>query len=367
MMLKRTPGILCSGVLFCLVCTVNAAQPDGNAQSRATALYRKGDLHRACPMFADLASREPRSGLARLYLVGCAIQRRDRRAIAAARESLRRLSPGPAVAHAMAGDWLASAGYCVEAGEEYSRAAAPGIPGTVEFALAQCEQNTGNVDVALKLYRTAIDLNPDREEQHLSMAFLLIGMGQSDEAGKVLVEAAHRFPNSVRVLVTMSILHLELGYTDRARMGYEKARALAPDAPIVWKLLGRIQMAEGAAEEATNSLERAVAQDPKDAQAYLFMGTAQAKLDGGSEKALTSFLRALELDPALTEARFQAASVYFQTKGDYVKAAAELEKVVAAAPGFTRAYQLLAQAYQRLGQPEKAAAAAKRLRALEAQ
>lgn len=317
-------------------------------------------------MFAELASREPRNALVQLYLIGCAIRRRDAKAIAAARESLRRLAPAPEPAHAVAGDWLASAGYCAEAEEEYGRAPTAGVPGTAEFALAQCDQNTGNLDAALKLYRKAIELNPAREEQYLSLAFLLIGTGGSDEAGKVLVEAARRFPTSVRVYVAMSILHLELGYTDRARIGYEKARAMAPDAPMVWKLLGRIQTAEGAGEEAVKSFERAAALDPKDAQTYLFMGLAQAKVADGFEKALADFLHALELEPGLTEARFQAASIYFQTKEDYARAAAELEKVVAAAPGFARAHQLLVQAYQRLGQPEKAAAAAKRYRELGA-
>jgi len=318
-------------------------------------------------MFADIAAREPRNANARLYLVGCAIRRREAKGIAEARESLRRLTPAPSPAHAVVGDWLASAGYCTQAEEEYGRAPTAGVPGTVEFALAQCDQNTGNLQQALERYRKAIELNPTREEQYLSLAFLLIGTGGSDEAGKVLVEAARRFPASVRIYVAMSILHLELGYTDRARIGYEKARALDPNAPMVWKLLGRIQTSEGAGDEAVKSFERAAALDPKDAQTYLFMGMAQAKVIGGSEKALADFLRALELDPGLTEARFQAASIYFQTKEDYARAAAELERVVAAAPGFARAHQLLAQAYQRLGQPEKAAAAAKRFRALSSQ
>ncbi len=366
MRLKRTPGVVCAGVLFCFVSSLPAAELPANAQSSAVALYRKGNFRQACPIFKELASREPNNAVPQLYLVGCAIRRRDAKARAAARESLRRLAPAPSPAHALAGDWLASAGYCAEAEEEYGRAPAAGVPGTAEFALAQCDETTGNLGQALKRYRKAIELNPGREERYLSLAFLLIGTGGSDEAGKVLVEAAGRFPTSLGVYVAMSILHLELGYTDRARIGYETARALAPDAPMVWKLLGRIQTAEGAAEEAVKSFLRAAALDPTDAQTYLFMGMAQAKVGDGSEKALADFLRALELDPALTEARYQAASIYFQTKEDYARAAAELERVVAAAPGFARAHQLLVQAYQRLGQSEKAAAAAKRFRALGA-
>ncbi len=360
------PGILCWGALLVLAAAPRAAQPGDDAQSRAIALYRQGNFRQACPIFAELASRDSRNAGVQLYLIGCATHRRDGKAIAAARENLRRLAPPPAVAHAMAGDWLASAGYCLEAEEEYARAPAPGVPGTAEFALAQCEQITGNLDSALKRYRNAIEADPAREERHLSLAFLLIGMGESDEAGKVLVEAARRFPDSARVLVTMSLLHLELGYTDRARIGYEKVRALEPDTPMTWKLLGRIQTAEGSFQEAVKSLERAAALDPKDAQTHLFLGMARGRVEGGSDKALADFSRALQIDPAMTEARFQTALIYFQHKEDYAKAAAELERVIAAAPGYARAHTLLVQAYQRLGQTGKAAAAAKRYRELGA-
>jgi cytochrome c-type biogenesis protein CcmH/NrfG len=125
---------------------------------------------------------------------------------------------------------------------------------------------------------------------------------------------------------------------------------------MVWKLLGRIQNAEGHYEEAVKSFEHAATLDPKDAQIPLFMGMALARVEGRADLALAAFLRALELDPALTEARFQAATIYFQGKEDYAQAAAQLERVIAATPGNVRARQLLAQAYYRLGWKEKAAA-----------
>ncbi len=213
-------------------------------------------------------------------------------------------------------------------------------------------------------YRQAIDASPDKEEYRLSLAYLLIAAGASDEAGTVLVEAARRFPRSVRVLVTMSILHIELGYPERARIGYEKARRLEPGSPLVWKLLGRIQTAEGSYAEAVRSFERAAAIEPGDAQTWLFMGLAQLRLEKGADTALTDFNRALGLDGSLVEARIEAASIYLQNRQDYAKAAAQLERAVWAAPGLARAHLLLVQVYQGLGQPEKAAAEARKYREL---
>lgn len=339
-------------------------QTPADPLERAIILYRAGDTRQACPMFRQLTTRRQSNPALHLYLVGCAIRDKNDSAIAASRRALARTAPAPSPVHAVAGDWLAAAGQCRAAEEEYVLAPPPGTPGAAAFALAQCLQSAGDGKGAVARYRQAVEESPDKEEYRLSLAFLLIGAGVDDEAGKVLVDAARRFPQSVRVLVTMSILHIELGYPERARIGYEKALALAPDSPLVWKLLGRIQNAEGAYAEAVKSFELAAAAEPGDAQTWLFMGLAQLRLEGGADKALADFVRALELDDGLLEARVQAASIYLQSKQEYAKAAAELERAIAAAPDLVRAHLLLVQAYQRLGQPEKAAAEARKYREL---
>jgi tetratricopeptide (TPR) repeat protein len=376
MAMARTPERFRKGVLPVLVALIASAwgqapEPSsspasrdaGKAKVRAVTLYRKGNLQEACPMFTTLAARQPSDPEPHLYLLGCAIRRQNANTIATERQVLDRLAPAGTPLHATAGDWLASAGRCGDAEKEYALAPPPGTAGAVEFALAQCYQSIGKIKQAISEYRKALELGPEREEYYLSLAILLMGV-DTDEAGKVLLEALGRFPSSLRVYVTMSLLHLQLGYPDRARIGYEKARALDPESPLVWKLLGRIQHTEGAYEQAVKSFERAAAIEPKDAQTYLFMGLSLIRIQGGADRALEAFLHAIELDPQLLEARFQAASIYLQTKENYAKAASQLEKVVAAAPDFARAQQLLIQAYYRLGWNQKAAAQEKKFRRL---
>ena len=358
MCVPGTHSILHSWVLGMLFLMPGASSSD---TSRAVSLYEKGDLGQACRMFRDLESRAPSDPRPHLYLVGCAIRGHNAAAIRAEREALRRLTPKGAPAYGLAGIWLANGGYCAEAEEEFAMAAPPRSAGAFEFAQAQCRQEQGDIQGAQDNYRKALSLNPDKEEYSLSLSFLLTAIGDTEGAGKVLVDAVKRHPQSLRILVAMSLLHLELGYPDRARLGYEKARAIDPHSPMVWKLLGRIQNGEGHYQEAVATFEHAATLDPKDAQIPLFMGIALARLDGGADRALAAFLHALELDPALSEARFQAATIYFQSKDDYASAAAQLEKVIAAVPGHVRARQLLVQAYYRLGWNEKAAAEEKKL------
>ncbi len=332
--------------------------------ARAAALYDKGDYRQACQLFESPSASNSSNPSYHLYRLGCAIYHKNVHAISAERVALDHIAPAGAPVHARAGDWLSAAGHCKDAEQEFELGPKSPAAGAVGFALAQCYQAIGDVETAARNYRSAIELGPKREEYRLSLAILLMTSGDYEQAGKVLVEAAGLFPKSARVLVTMSLLHLALGYPDRARIGYEKARELAPDSPMVWKLLGQLQYAEGSYAEAVQSYQHAVSAEPQDAQIHLFMGLAQMKLEDGADQALASFLRALQLDPDLVEARIQAASIYLERKSDFKSAAAQLERVISAAPNFARAHFLLIQAYQRLGLTEKSAAEAKTYRRL---
>jgi tetratricopeptide (TPR) repeat protein len=283
--------------------------------------------------------------------------------VEAARQALEAVAPSGAAMHRTAGDWLASGGFCGEAEREYSLGP-PAEAAAERFAIGRCYQATGNAATAATAYERALELDPNTEEHYLSLAILLMAGGRSEEAGGVLLRAARRFPESVRTLIAMSLLHLELGYPNRARIGYEKARALEPSSPAVWKLLGRIQMAEGTYAEAVKSFERAVSIDGNDAQTYLLLGMAEARIEDGADRALTDFQQAVGLDSDLTEARIQAASIYLQNKSDYERAAAELERVLSAEPDSIRAHRLLMQVYQRQGMTNKAAVQAKEVRRL---
>jgi Tfp pilus assembly protein PilF len=363
---KIRPGWLRVGPALAVAVSAGALlwgqQPP--ALNDAIRLYQAGHLREGCALFRRLAAGRPTDAELSLYSLGCAIGDKNEAAIAASRRALLKNAPAHSALHARAADWLVEVGRCAEAAEEFRLAPPPGKAGAVEYALGQCEQNAGHATQAVERFRKAIGENPDVEEYRLSLAMVMISGGQPMDAGEVLVDAAKRFPRSVRIVVTMSLLHLELGYPDRARLGYNKAHELAPDAPMVWKLLGRIQNSEGAYADAVASFEKAATQEPRDAQTWFLMGISQARLEGGANKALADFQRALELDGDLLEARLQCATIYLQNNQDYARAIAELRRVIAAAPDSKRAHLLLAQAYRRFGQPEKAAAEARKYKEL---
>lgn len=332
--------------------------------SRAVDLYQMNERQKACSLFEQLKTDPPSSPLLQLYLLGCAIWRPNGLSVELGQRQFDRLDSPASGRNEIAGDWLAAGGHCLEAEQEYARAPTGKAVGANEYGLGQCYQKKGDRPSAIAEYRKALELDPAREEHYLSLASLLIINGDFEEAGKILTEGEDRFPKSVRLVIAMSLLRLDLGYPDEALIEYERAKSLAPDTPAVWKLLGMIQRTQGDFPNAVKSFEHAAVADKKDAQTYLFMGLAQERIKGGTDAALIDFERAAEIAPGLMDARFAAASIYLLSKGDSARAISLLMEITAAAPNYAPAYRLLAQAYQRLGAFEKADAASRKYRQL---
>ncbi|RMF78004.1 MAG: hypothetical protein D6739_12185, partial [Nitrospirae bacterium] len=89
----------------------------------------------------------------------------------------------------------------------------------------------------------------------------------------------------------------------------------------------------------------------------------EAQQAGDLDTAEAKYREALEADPKLSAAHTSIAAVRF-LKEDYAAAAAEAEKALEIDPGDTRALQIRYDAYRKLGDHEKAAEAAKALKAL---
>ncbi len=167
MIRARVLSAICEGTLaFFLAASLRSEKPPAPAISlpQAISLYQKHDFRRACPALASIASAQPASALPHLYLLGCAIHERAGARVHSEREKLHLLVPRGARAYTLAGGWLARAGYCLEAQEEFTRATPPREAGTFEFALAQCHQDRGEVAPSIRQYRKAVELNPDKEE-----------------------------------------------------------------------------------------------------------------------------------------------------------------------------------------------------------
>jgi tetratricopeptide (TPR) repeat protein len=108
--------------------------------------------------------------------------------------------------------------------------------------------------------------------------------------------------------------------------------------------------------EAERILARAAKLDGKDFDVLVALGNAEfdigffKKENAGFEKARATYTKALEIKPNDLDVQTDLGLTYFLTEpADNAKAAATLEKVIAADPKHSRSMQFLVQSYTKLG------------------
>lgn len=109
---------------------------------------------------------------------------------------------------------------------------------------------------------------------------------------------------------------------------------------------------QGAPQGEGQGMEQASSRGLTDAQKAYNAGV-EATQAGDEQMALTKFQEAADLDPELTQAHQARASLYLQ-QSDFAKAAEAAEMVLAQDPEDTRALEIAFDAYENLGEEEKA-------------
>jgi len=99
-------------------------------------------------------------------------------------------------------------------------------------------------------------------------------------------------------------------------------------------------------------LNKAIAKDPKSAQAYINLGEAQYRNRQQSE-AYASYRTALGYDNTAVRARLQQGVLKKNTKAAFPEAIAEFDAIVASNPGYGPAYRELAETYYMWGTKDR--------------
>ena len=151
----------------------------------------------------------------------------------------------------------------------------------------------------------------------------------------------------------------------RALEAGEKAVALGPavaSAYVARGYLGAIH--DHAWEKARTDLERAIALNPGDGEAYHRYGLVLAA-QGRMEDAIAAMSGAVELDP-LDAFGWQRLGILYNASGRTARAKDVLGRSLEVSPGHVHAGGYLAQSYLLEGKPREALAVAERSRAHEA-
>ncbi|HUP11771.1 MAG TPA: tetratricopeptide repeat protein [Niastella sp.] len=182
--------------------------------------------------------------------------------------------------------------------------------------------------------------NPNNIEATYWLGQTLLEQKDSVAAKNVYTKALQSNGNAPLILVGMGEIELREGKTNDARQRFETAISLTKGKDIeVFNAIGRanVNAKTGDATYAIEKLNQATqVKNFKDAQTYIIMGDAYRKLiDGGN--AITSYTKALGIDPKLAEAHHKTAKIYL-TQRNAEMFLPGFDKAIEADPAYAPTY-----------------------------
>ena len=233
-------------------------------------------------------------------------------------------------------------------------------------------------DLALPLFKTALEANPKKEQFWLSYIDTLIKEQRFDNAKQVLARAknqgvagdklknleAQLTPatqsenvNSADPSQQQLISLLELYQNGRFSDAEKLALSITTEFPrhqFAWKVLGAVLNQLGRICESVFAKEKAVTLSPKDAGAHNNLGATLQELRRLDE-ALASFNRAVALKPDYALA-YNNLGATLQEQGRLDEALASFNRAIALKPDYALAYNNLGFTLKKLGRLDEALA-----------
>jgi tetratricopeptide (TPR) repeat protein len=220
------------------------------------------------------------------------------------------------------------------------------------FALGRARERKGELALAQKDFRRAVDLDPNSVNALQALARILAGQGQWQKSLELLSRARTVAPDSPDVLRKFVAVSLHAGHAANAVDAAQQLVKLQPDEPEDRYLLGVAQFQNGDLEEARGTLENYTKLRPQDPLAFLALGMIESGLSN-FPLARTDFQQSIILDPNQVEALYQLALIS-RDQGDNTAAISELEKAIAVNPKYAQAHDLLGTLYLQQRQYDKA-------------
>jgi len=215
---------------------------------------------------------------------------------------------------------------------------------------------------AIDYLQQAIDIDPNYAEAHawLSFAQWVPSAWGYSRPGESFPKARSAANKAITLDETLSVAHRAVGFIalaydwdwKKAKEGFERARELNPNDPLVYEGLARYFLVAGRLDEAIEMNEKALKLDPlsqhlNNMVAWIYLHSGQI------EQAVEQRKKTLELDPDYVAAMEGLAEDYLGMSM-YAKAVATLEKAMTLAGRRPDLVADLARAYALSGRKDKA-------------
>ena len=207
--------------------------------------------------------------------------------------------------------------------------------------------SVNKADVALPLFKTALETNPKIELFWLSYINALIKEKQFDNAKQALKQADKQGVAAEKLNVLEIQLNFNLGNTllklerlDEALASYSQAIEMKPDFAQAHYNLGNTLQELGRLDEALASYSQAIALKPDFAEAHTNLGNTLKKL-GRLDEALASYNQAIALKPDYAKAHFNLGNTLIKLER-LEEAQASYSQAIALKPDYSSAKHMLA-------------------------
>lgn len=198
------------------------------------------------------------------------------------------------------------------------------------------------------LYRATLARNPDAWLAHDNLANILLSSGRQSEAIDHLQTALLLEPDFWEAHLTLgNALIGSPGRLNDALAEYQTAARLEPGSERTQTNLGNALLQAGRVDEAIAQLEIALRIDPRNPEAHNDLGNAYSQMHGRLADAIAEYRAALASDPNFAEAHNNLGRALAQS-GRLPDAIAELQAAIRIEPNYWSAHNNLGNALSRL-------------------
>lgn len=225
--------------------------------------------------------------------------------------------------------------------------------------LGDVEEKLGDPLEAVREYQRAAEINPT-EPYLFDWGSELLLHHAPEPAEAVFHKGSELFPKSVRMLIGLGAASFARGSYDQAIRHICAASDLAPNDPLPYQFLGKIQRAQtSTSNELIERLHRFVTLQPQNAEAnYDYAVALWKQKRNAQDKAVASQIKSLLENAIRLEAKFSAAELQLgivtAEQGDPSGAITHFRRASEIDPQNEEAHFRLAQVYRQTGQSGKA-------------
>ena len=231
--------------------------------------------------------------------------------------------------------------------------------------------SVNQIEAALPLFKTALDINPMIEQFWVSYIDALVKANQLKDAKQAIKKAKKKGFDATKLqaLFSQSKANAETKLPSQQQLSslleyyqagqYSDAEKLAqsitqqfPQHPIAWKALGVIFGQSGRFSESLVPNQKSVQLAPQDAEAHSNLGNTLKKL-GRLDEALASYTQAIALKPDYAEAHSNLG-ITLQELGRLDEALVKYTQAIALKPDYAEAHSNLGVTLLELGRLDEA-------------